>query len=249
VYSTSVYSYIPRQIVVLNGGTSPRNYNNMYAKTLKLHKGVENRIQFQFINQEQKPVDLTDKTILFRVMSKDGNKLLFTSSVSILLALKGIAELTVPETTLRDYSAQHCYYSLEVKSDANTGVAAYMDNDSGARGDISIVDSVMPKFKAAQVVTVSNSYGILNPNNPTTYYSDTYDSNGSSYSVVQVNYNGFIGTVQLQGSSSSGDWYNIGNPVDVSTDAPNGLMAEGFHPQLRLKLVSGTGSIGRILVR
>ena len=36
----------------------------VYAKPLTLNKGVDNKIQFQFLNQEQKPVDITGKSKL-----------------------------------------------------------------------------------------------------------------------------------------------------------------------------------------
>ena len=58
MYSTSVSYYIPRQTVVLYSGSSPRSYQTVYAKNLKIHKGIDNTLQFQFINQDQKPVDL-----------------------------------------------------------------------------------------------------------------------------------------------------------------------------------------------
>ena len=47
-----------------------------YAKTLTLHKGVDNQIQFQFLNQEQKPIDITGKEITCRIISYDGSQVL-----------------------------------------------------------------------------------------------------------------------------------------------------------------------------
>ena len=54
MYSTSVKIYTPRQTVVLYSGSSPRRYMTVYSKNLKIHKGIDNQIQFQFINQDQK---------------------------------------------------------------------------------------------------------------------------------------------------------------------------------------------------
>ena len=62
MYSTQVFVYTQRQIVVLLSGYSPRSYMPQYAKPLTLHKGVDNQIQFQFLNQQQKPVDITGKS-------------------------------------------------------------------------------------------------------------------------------------------------------------------------------------------
>ena len=77
MYTTSVYVYTQRQIVVLLSGNSPRKYMPVYAKPLTLHKGVDNKIQFQFLNQEQKPVDITGKSITCRILKYDGRPFLF----------------------------------------------------------------------------------------------------------------------------------------------------------------------------
>ena len=73
MYSTSVFYYVQRNIVVLLSGYSPRRYMPVYAKPLTLHKGVDNQIQFQFLNQEQKPVDITGKSITCRILNYTGN--------------------------------------------------------------------------------------------------------------------------------------------------------------------------------
>ena len=46
MFSTQVFIYTQRQIVVLLSGYSPRSYMPQYAKPLTLHKGVDNQIQF-----------------------------------------------------------------------------------------------------------------------------------------------------------------------------------------------------------
>ena len=66
-YSTSVYLYTPRQQIVLFGGNSARRYEIVYAKNLTLNKGVLNTLQFQFINQQQKPVDITGMLLRVKV--------------------------------------------------------------------------------------------------------------------------------------------------------------------------------------
>ena len=64
-------------------------------KTLTLNKGVDNQLQFQFLNQEQKPVDLSsiataNQQISFRALNSDGTKILFRKALTPVLDVNGI---------------------------------------------------------------------------------------------------------------------------------------------------------------
>lgn len=252
MYSTSVILNIPRQLVVLNIGNSPRGYNNMYAKNLTLHKGVDNRIQFQFINQDQKPVDITDKDVTIRVISSEGDKLLLSKVLVPLLPLKGITEFQVTSQELLDITAQQCYYSLEIPLDS-FNVPVFMDNGSGARGDITIVNSVLPRYVGATTITIP-THPLLNPSNPVPYYSNIYATPGNPITSLQLFYSEYKGGVQIQGSTSNANdafWYDINDLIDIpnASTFTGGYTVHGFHPFLRLKMISGEGELTKILVR
>ena len=117
MYSTSVYYYIPRQIVVLYIGNSPRRYQTVYAKNLTLHRGVDNKLQFQFINQEEKTVNVTDKEITFRLISYDGKTILLSKTLTELLPVTGIVQLELSSSDLENIDPQNAYYSLEIPVD------------------------------------------------------------------------------------------------------------------------------------
>ena len=102
MYSTSVFYIIQRQIVVLLSGLSPRKYMPVYAKPLTLHKGVDNQIQFQFLNQEQKPVDITGKEITCRIINNEGTEVLLRKALTLQLPATGIAALIVNAAEIED---------------------------------------------------------------------------------------------------------------------------------------------------
>ena len=114
MYATSVFIYTQRQIVVLLYGNSVRKYMPQYAKPLTLHKGVDNKIQFQFLNQEQKPVDITGKTITCRIINYNGTEVLINKALTLELAATGIAALYLNAADLEDIDAQQAHYSLEI---------------------------------------------------------------------------------------------------------------------------------------
>lgn len=250
MYSTIVYQYIPRQIVVVNIGNSPRRYQNVYSKTLKLHKGVDNKLQFQFLNQEQKPVDITGQEITIRLISYDGMMILYQKTLNPTLALNGLAEFTISSSDLSIMDPQKCYYSLEFPSNG-FDFPVYLDNDSSARGVVDIVDSILPDRSHAQLISIPDhapitSYGVA-------YNSSVFQGNDNPILSMQFYYNNYSGTVTIQGSttgtSSDSEWYDILNYSFTNETSTQGYLVEGYHPYLRVEMFSSSGSIDNILAK
>lgn len=247
MYSTDVYYFIPRQDVVLYIGTSPRRYQIVYAKNLKLHKGVDNRIQFRFLNQEQKPVNMTGKEVTCRIISSDGHTVLLQKSLTEVLPLTGITELQLGSDDLSSIDAQYCFYSLEIPVDSFS-LPVFVDSEAGARGKLYIVDSVLPDFIPSEEITI--------PTHPQpsdvalTYYSSVLTTGEVYNMTVQTQFSSYTGSVQVEGSTNGATWYSVGelSEYNESTNTVSQNLA-GFHPYIRLKFVSTGGTVDKILVR
>ena len=84
-YQTQMYLYNQRQYVVLlssAGNIATRRYSTVYAKQLMLNRGVDNVIEFAFINQDQKPINLSGKYLYFRIINNNGTELLLTKQLT-----------------------------------------------------------------------------------------------------------------------------------------------------------------------
>lgn len=248
MYSTSVYYYIPRQIVVLNIGNSPRRYQTVYAKNLKLHKGVDNILQFQFINQEQKPVDVTDKTITFRLLSYDGKTILLNKALSAVLPLTGIMQLELNSSDLVDIDPQNGYYSLEIPVGL-FDLPVFVDSDAGARGKIQIVDSILPSYVPSLEVTIP-SHLTPDPLTPITFYSSQISTQDNPVITIQTEYANYSGSMQIQGSTTGSDWYDVTEILNFdSATETDYVNLTGYHPYLKLKFISTGGTVDKILAR
>lgn len=248
MYSTAVYNFIPRQQVVVYSGDSTRRYKLVYAKNLNLNKGVDNKIQFQFLNQEQKPVDITGKEISFRLISYDGTEVLLRKALTPLLPLTGLANLIVTAAELINIDTQYCSYSLEIP-DGDLDVAVFVDSEAGARGQIQLVNSVLPSHIPSQTITIPSHEPVSNVG--VTYYSSIVNTKGNSVVTFQSHVANYSGNVQIQGSTAQAiGWYNIG-PTNTFTQetATFGYTVEGFHPYVRLQFVSTGGEVPNILIR
>jgi hypothetical protein len=237
---------------VIDIGSSPRRYDNVYAKTLKLHKGSDNRLQFQFLNQEQKPVNITGKEITFRLISYDNSKILLQKSLVNTLSLTGIAELRTNVDDLNDINTQKCYYSLELPDELGLNVAGLVDKNGTGRGDIDIVNSIFPAH------IVSNYLSVMHDSSPGapsgTYYSSVLTTQYSPKITMQLSYNYYVGNVTIQGSTNgTSDWYDI-LAFDYSDPTypmmgSKGYSIVGYHPYVHVKFDSTIGNVTNIIAR
>jgi hypothetical protein len=257
MYATSVFIYTQRQIVVLLSGYSPRRYMPVYAKPLTLHKGVDNMIQFQFLNQEQKPVDITGKEITCRIINYTGGEVLIRKALTLQLPATGISALILGPAELEDIDPQKCYYSLEIPV-GEFDFPVFVDQNAGARGDINIVNSVLPSFLPSESVSIPSGQAFPNiselaPNSNAgyTYYTSVVSTNDNPIISLQAEYTDYYGNVIIEGSTIvNGDWYPIIADVDLANvTETKGYVVRGYHPYIRMQFVSNAGIVTNILAR
>lgn len=261
-YTTSVYTYTVRQIVVVLDGTSPRKYMPVYAKPLTLNKGVDNKLQFQFLNQEQKPVDLSSMTgdISFRVLNSDGTRVLLRKALNAVYSATGIFELNTTAAEIEDIAPQKCYYTLEYPN-GGQNLPVFVDAKAGARGDLNIVDSILPSFVPSQVVTIPTDQVLPNANanansNAVTYFSSVLETQDNPIITTSIEYSNYVGNMTIQGSTVvDSAYYDIatyqyGNAQTGDSESNTiGYTVEGYHPYIKLKFESNVGNIVTILAR
>lgn len=229
----------------------------VYAKPLTLHKGVDNQIQFQFLNQEQKPVNITGKEITCRILNYEGNAILLRKALTLQLPATGICALILNAADIEDIDPQKCYYTLEIPVDS-FDYPVFVDQNAGARGIINIVDSILPSFVPSYEVSIPTGqpFPNLNPNanansNAQTYYSSVISTDDNPILTFQTHYEQYYGNVVIEGSSiGNGDWYTIATDSNLSNVSDTkGYTVRGFHPFVRMQFVSNTGAVTNILTR
>lgn len=258
-YSTQVFVYTQRQIVVLLIGNSGRYFVPQYAKPLTLHRGVDNQIQFQFLNQEQKPVDITGKEITCRILNANGTEVLLRKALTLQLPLTGIAVLELNASEVEDLPAQKAFYSLEIPVGA-FDYPVFVDQNGAARGDMYIVNSILPAFVPSSNVTIPTGqpFPNLDSNNSisnvlpsaNTYYSSVINTENNPILTIQTSFFEFNGDVTILGSTIvDGDWYVIETNSYANTSNTYGYTFTGYHPYVKMQFTSNTGAVTNILAR
>ena len=256
MYATSAFIYTQRQIVVLLSGNSVRRYMPVYAKPLTIHKGVDNQIQFQFINQEQKPVDITDKMIVCRIINSSGTEVLLQKALTLQYAATGIAALEINAAEIEDFDAQQAHYSLEIPI-GEFDYPVYVDQNAGARGDMNIVNSVLPAFVPSASISIPTGQPFPNLNSSAnanstanTFYSSTISTEDNSILTLQAEYSGYYGNVVVEGSSIvDADFYPITTVTYSNVSDTFGYTIRGYHPYIRMQFTANVGDVINILAR
>jgi hypothetical protein len=237
----------------------------VYSKPLTLNKGVDNQLQFQFLNQEQKPVDLSsiataNQQISFRALNSDGTEILLRKALTPVLDVNGIFQLNTTPGEIEDISAQQGSYSLEWPS-GNLNLPVFVDSKAGARGDLNIVDSVLPSFVPSQVVTIPDDQTLPNASanansEAVTFYSSVINTTDNPVLSTSIDWANYVGNLTIQGSTLvDSDYYDInsyryGNAANGAVENGTlGYTINGYHPFIRLKFHANVGNIVTILAR
>jgi hypothetical protein len=243
-------------------------YHEVYAYDLKAHKGVDTTLLFQFLNQDQKPINLGSTTFTFRVLSREGNEILLAKDLTVTNVAKGTAKITLTENDLNNIESQRAHYTIE--RDFNSLFEpAFIDDDANARGNLDIVDSVYTAFVPSVNVTTTDLAKLSRPPRSDQIVTSQVETKDQLVHTLQVDLTSFVGSLKLQGSvvggSSTLEWYDIIPDAGSSattfstiggTTSNNYYNVSGTHPFLRIK-IEGTplsitpieGSIDKILYR
>jgi len=245
MYSTLAYLYQQTQVVLLldnTGAVHNVRWEPVYSKNLKASKGVDNVILFRFLNQDQKPVDITGLTFTCRVMDRAGEELLFARDLEAVSTTKGQAKLTITEQTLDSVQSQLANYSITVDRSSLTE-PVYVDDSAGARGVIYIADAAMPAYRDSLSVTVPE-FTAGQTNYSSGWQPEQY------FQTIQYTNDSFVGSITVQTSLTGNEWYDDGSiTYSTANSDTKYINLSGWYGYVRLKFDSTSGTSGSILVR
>ena len=269
MYSTTVYLYQQITKVLLvdtSGGYFTARYDPVYAKQLTVNKGVDNVLLFEFINQEQKPVNITGSAFVFRLLSQNGDRVLVEKDMTSLSNSLGRVKVVLDIEDTINLVAQPASYSIQ-RTSGDYIQAVYVDANSQARGDCNIVDSILPQFVPSHELSIPTIYGKaqqltpgptnypdwaltpppVNTTQLTEFYSSFIDTSHQSLTTVKMDLDHFTGTVKFQAAQDyESIWYNVTDSYtfynETSTQYFNVV---GFYPLIRAAFNNSQGFGGQ----
>jgi len=128
-------------------------YTNVYQRNVKIYNGIDNTLEFDIKNADQKRIDLTTLTnIELNIMDASGLALPNSPYTLTPTAITGIASVTIPSLDLDELDHQFLSFSVSAIQSGKE-VMLYGDTRFGAVGKIELVGNAMPTIRDNQVVT------------------------------------------------------------------------------------------------
>jgi hypothetical protein len=210
------YLYTNRIQLLADVAGFTTEYTNVYQKTVKIYNGVDNVLEFDIKNADQKRIDLSAlSNIELNVMDTTGNALPNSPYTVTPTAIKGIATATIPDMDLLDFPTQFFRYSVTAVKDGNT-VPLYADSRFGVAGTMELISNAMPTFRDDRIYDtftgeIDFAGNVLHRSSamPAKFY-EAIPSESLTFQVVISS--GFLGKVYLEGTTdmtvSVNSWLN-----------------------------------------
>jgi hypothetical protein len=279
--SNSVYLY-PNKIDAytnpLDSLTAER-YRKVYNRNLKIYRSVDNRIDLQLRNSDQKSLSISSSAVIFNIIGREDNQLLVQKEFTLILddttrKIKGRAYVTLTSSDLEGLEEGSYSYSILQEERENldsTGYQVtsrtplYVDSQYGVVGTIDVSGDALGSVINSLVV---NNFSYVNPltageTTPKYYISSIIDAQpnlGTAQSIhsFQMYFNNYSGSISIEGSiddqgASPSKWTTVLSPVDLTAQTnPIYKNIVGKYNWFRIKHLPSTintGTVDKILYR
>jgi len=231
-------------------------FRTVYAKNLKVYRGIDNTLTFEIKNNDQKPISIlntyTPKFVAYdesktQILDKTGTVIETTTP-----SYKGQFTVNITETELLDIKDQYLSYAVYLVKDSNNSkVITYSNAHFEMSGTIEVHSSAFPGPKE------SYSVSTFTETDPDTFVSEQVTAepalNGNTaLHTVAVYSTEFVGDVTIQGSlenQNPTNWVDITSATYNSPTTPEYLNFNGVFNFIRAKYTKTSGTIDKVLIR
>ena len=245
---SSTYTlYIFAEQHQLNVSSQVNSNMTMYDKNILLYHGLDNKLNFAFLDQDRNKYNLTGDTVYFRVQDIETKETIFAKTMTVDSAINGTASVSFTATEL--YEVADGFYNFTEYS------VVYTDRAGQITGTLEIIDGAIPKARPTQTTT---TFTLRNTYN----YSDTL-SGASERNLTARNHTislystNFTGNVRIEGnlddtpSSTDSDWFPIPvvgmgiNDIAMTTHTgPTPYFFQSSCRHIRVRYKAGAGNSG-----
>ena len=267
----SVYLYPNKLDVFTNlpAAWSTERYRKVYNRNIKVFRGVDNRVDLQVRNPDEKKQDIAGSTLVFHLVSRETQELLIQKDCIVLDATKGQVYVTLSETEINLLEPGFYQYSiikeLRTPLDNNTHTVTsrtplYIDSQYGTIATIEVGNGIKGEPVDSTRITAFNRHKPFGENFIEYYVSSIIDANPKvttpqSLHTFQLNMNSYFGDIVFQGSLSEGGNPEIWIDLDTVTSAGDDILYKnitGKYNWFRVKhtpTLNTTGTVDSILYR
>ncbi len=252
---------------------STERYRRVYNRNLKIFRGVDNRIDIQVRNNDQKASNIVGSTLVFNLVSQDTKDLVLQKDFTAMDLATGKVTVIVTAEELLDLDIGFYNYSIvkEVRSTVDSTdytvtskMPLYMDSQYDTVGTLEITGDVYGDVANSVIV---DTFNYTNPftqgaGEPLPFYIsaliDTAPNTSPAYPIhtFQFYTTNYTGTVQIQasldaqGATPRDTKFSTVATVDLANEKYKNVT--GKYNWFRVKHIpatNNTGTVDKILYR
>ena len=139
-----VYLYPNKVDVYTNVPTSwtTERYRNVYNRNVKLFRGLDNRVDVQVRNSDEKALDVTGYNVFFNFVRHGDQSLVFTRQCTVVDATKGRYYVNITKEDLYNLNNGFYQYSIHRADPSGNTTVMYVDSQYGAVANIEVVGDI-----------------------------------------------------------------------------------------------------------
>jgi hypothetical protein len=258
-----VYLYKPviRVFIDLENSTK-KGVEMMHHGYATISKGLKNKVKFKFLNGDQRAIDVSEKTFVFKMFDPATNNQVLEKSLTVIddgetLNLRGQSELSLSSEDTLNLSIGNYTYSILLVEGSEYS-PTFIDGASSVAGNIYLTDGVSPKFLPSQEVTFLKETGYLGATDKWTAGPVAANKDGKGNNFLhsfQLYFTNFTGNLKIlatiDNTATTVNWSEV---QDISYTNQNGTL--GLNLQnlqninyFKFEFYPTTGKIDKILFR
>lgn len=232
-------------------------FRTVYAKNLKVYRGIDNTLTFEIKNNDQKPISIlnlyTPKFVAFdesknQVLDKTGT-IIETSTPNY----KGQFTVNISENELLDVKDQYLSYAVYlVKDSDDSKVITYANAHFEMSGTIEVHSTAFPGPKDSYSVETFTETETDIFVSEKVQADPALNGNTALHTVAVYGSSDFDGTVTVQGSlenQNPSTWVDITSSAISNPTEPKYINFNGVFSFIRTKYTKTSGTIDKVLIR
>lgn len=234
-------------------------YSPVYQQNLNVYKGIDNELQFQLKNADQKPVDVSAYTPIF--VAFDDEKKMVIETTGVVLddgssATRGTFKVTITENTLLNLNQQYLTYTIYLKDSNDNRILTYANSYFGATGVLYIQDAAFPGPPVTkEVTTFSKVAPDVDEWTSSIINAEPGINGNNALHTVVVYTDGYVGDIIVQGTlenqvGPATGWADISTVAIDNASEPVYINFNGVYSFLRFKVnANPANTITKVFVR
>jgi len=232
-------------------------FRTVYARNLKVYRGIDNTLTFEIKNNDQKPISIlnlyTPKFVAFdesknQVLDKTGT-IIETSTPNY----KGQFTVNISENELLDVKDQYLSYAVYlVKDSDDSKVITYANAHFEMSGTIEVHSTAFPGPKDSYSVETFTETETDIFVSEKVQADPALNGNTALHTVAVYGSSDFDGTVTVQGSlenQNPSTWVDITSSAISNPTEPKYINFNGVFNFIRTKYTKTSGTIDKVLIR